>query len=187
MTAEGLRRVAAAQSQHASQKQQQQQASLGSGDPSSAAAQGAETADSMGGSRLAGTAVPVQPAAAIHQPGSSAVFSAITAQAAAGAAAAAAAILGAPSAAAEQQLQRSLPGSALATPTSPADAGQARRAPGSGDPLQSPAFCRFLEMLRGNSMDFEAQGRVLRLRQYLRPDVGPRVSEHACWELGAES
>jgi hypothetical protein len=30
-------------------------------------------------------------------------------------------------------------------------------------------------MLRGSSTEFEARGRVLRLRQFLRADVGPRV------------
>ena len=40
---------------------------------------------------------------------------------------------------------------------------------------RSPALARFLELLRSSSTAFEAEGRVLRLRQYLRPDVGPEV------------
>lgn len=40
---------------------------------------------------------------------------------------------------------------------------------------QSPAFRAFLAMLRGSSTEFEAGGRVLRLRQFLRADVRPRV------------
>ncbi|GAB4819352.1 hypothetical protein N2152v2_006398 [Parachlorella kessleri] len=42
-------------------------------------------------------------------------------------------------------------------------------------PPASPAFARFLELLRCSSTEFEAEGRVLRLRRYLRADVPPYV------------
>ncbi|KAL4422114.1 hypothetical protein ABPG77_003399 [Micractinium sp. CCAP 211/92] len=44
-----------------------------------------------------------------------------------------------------------------------------------GDPQSSPHFSQLLALIRGSSHEFEAQGRVLRLRQYLRADVGPQV------------
>ncbi|KAL0037779.1 hypothetical protein WJX77_011584 [Trebouxia sp. C0004] len=47
-----------------------------------------------------------------------------------------------------------------------------KRVPG-GDPLQAAPFRRFVEMVRSNSHDFEAQGRVLRLKQYISADVRP--------------
>jgi len=39
--------------------------------------------------------------------------------------------------------------------------------------LQAAPFRRFVEMVRSNSHDFEAQGRVLRLKQYISADVRP--------------
>ena len=39
--------------------------------------------------------------------------------------------------------------------------------------LQAAPFRRFVEMVRNNSHDFEAQGRVLRLKQYISADVRP--------------
>lgn len=39
--------------------------------------------------------------------------------------------------------------------------------------LQAAPFKRFVEMVRSNSHDFEAQGRVLRLKQYINSDVRP--------------
>lgn len=47
-----------------------------------------------------------------------------------------------------------------------------KRVPG-GDPLEAAPFRRFVEMVRSNSHDFEAQGRVLRLKQYISADVRP--------------
>ena len=38
---------------------------------------------------------------------------------------------------------------------------------------QAAPFRRFVEMVRSNSQDFEAQGRVLRLKQYISADVRP--------------
>jgi len=39
--------------------------------------------------------------------------------------------------------------------------------------LQAAPFRRFVEMVRSNSHDFEAQGRVLRLKHYISADVRP--------------
>lgn len=39
--------------------------------------------------------------------------------------------------------------------------------------LQAAPFRRFVEMVRSNSHDFEAQGRVLRLKQYINSDIRP--------------
>ncbi|KAL0018231.1 hypothetical protein WJX79_000585, partial [Trebouxia sp. C0005] len=47
-----------------------------------------------------------------------------------------------------------------------------KRVPG-GDPLEAAPFRRFVEMVRSNSHDFEAEGRVLRLKQYISADVRP--------------
>lgn len=40
-------------------------------------------------------------------------------------------------------------------------------------PLQAEPFRRFVDMVRSNSPEFEAQGRVLRLKQYISADVRP--------------
>ncbi|KAI3437870.1 hypothetical protein D9Q98_000316 [Chlorella vulgaris] len=126
-----------------------------------------------------GAAVPVQAAASIRAPAAAAAYAAIKIEAAAGAAAAAAAILAAPSAAprpaaAAAGVLRPGPQLPAQHPQLAAGWGVLRRAPG-GDPMQSPAFRAFLAMLRGSSTEFEAGGRVLRLRQFLRADVRPRV------------
>lgn len=44
--------------------------------------------------------------------------------------------------------------------------------------LQAEPFVRFLRMVRENSTEFEANGRVLRLKQYIKADVGPQVRVH---------
>ncbi|GMH43620.1 hypothetical protein BSKO_11542 [Bryopsis sp. KO-2023] len=49
-----------------------------------------------------------------------------------------------------------------------------RRVPG-GNSLESQAVAGLCEKIRSNSTEFEANGRVLRLKQYLRSDVGPAV------------
>ncbi|KAK9795568.1 hypothetical protein WJX73_002300 [Symbiochloris irregularis] len=45
-----------------------------------------------------------------------------------------------------------------------------RRVPG-GDPLDNEPFRRLITMIRGNSTEFEANGRVLRLKQYMPADA----------------
>lgn len=63
----------------------------------------------------------------------------------------------------------------LAVPTALAEclaSNRIKRVPG-GDPLEAAPFRRFVEMVRSNSHDFEAQGRVLRLKQYISADVRP--------------
>eukprot|EP00803_Ostreobium_quekettii_P003889 evm.model.scf_407EXC.2 EVM.evm.TU.scf_407EXC.2 scf_407EXC:14109-19988(-) len=49
-----------------------------------------------------------------------------------------------------------------------------KRVPG-GDPLQIESVCRLCDMIRNNSTEFEAQGRILRLKQYLKADARPNV------------
>ena len=39
--------------------------------------------------------------------------------------------------------------------------------------MQAAPFRRFVDMVRSNSPEFEAQGRVLRLKQYISADVRP--------------
>ena len=39
--------------------------------------------------------------------------------------------------------------------------------------MQAAPFRRFVDMVRSNSHEFEAQGRVLRLKQYISADVRP--------------
>ena len=167
MTAEGVRRVAAVRATLLPQQAEPTGSGNGSGtSPAAGAAekqqqQQQQAANGQG----AGVAVAVQPVAAVPAPAGPAVFASIQAEAAAGAAAAAAAILSAPTAAA-------------ASPAAAAAAAAPAAAPDTAafNPAQqSASFRRFLAMIRGDSHEFEAQGRVLRLRQYLRPDVGPRV------------
>ncbi|PSC70796.1 chlorophyll b reductase [Micractinium conductrix] len=169
MTAEGVRRVAAVRATLLPQQAEPTGSGNGSGtSPAAGAAekqqqQQQQAANGQG----AGVAVAVQPVAAVPAPAGPAVFASIQAEAAAGAAAAAAAILSAPTAAA-------------ASPAAAAAAAAPAAAPDTAafNPAQqSASFRRFLAMIRGDSHEFEAQGRVLRLRQYLRPDVGPRVLE----------
>eukprot|EP00884_Botryococcus_braunii_P006272 jgi/Botrbrau1/15646/Bobra.4_1s0030.1 len=47
---------------------------------------------------------------------------------------------------------------------------RAKRLPG-GDPMESAPFRRLIEMIRGNSREFAANGRVLRLKQYMIADA----------------
>lgn len=101
-----------------------------------------------------GVAVPLQEAAGISAPLAPAAFAAIQAKAPGDAADAAAA-------------------------GASADACRAAGGAGSRDPLSSPHFRNLLAMIRGSSQEFEAQGRVLRLRQYLRSDVKPQVGGSA--------
>jgi hypothetical protein len=41
--------------------------------------------------------------------------------------------------------------------------------------LQSPSFKRLIDMIRSNSTEFEANGRVLRLKQYMIADARPAM------------
>ncbi|KAK9815520.1 hypothetical protein WJX72_005004 [[Myrmecia] bisecta] len=48
--------------------------------------------------------------------------------------------------------------------------GRVKRIPG-GDPLKDVSTRRLIDMIRGDSTEFEADGRVLRLKQYIRADA----------------
>lgn len=103
----------------------------------------------------------------------------------------ASALAGAPAFAAMPQaagpLVGATPPAALATPFAAAGAGAFHRPPGQPGALASPAFARFLEMVRSGSCEFEADGRVLRLRRYLRADVGPAVMDAVLDALAANT
>ncbi|CAL8463490.1 g3024 [Coccomyxa elongata] len=58
------------------------------------------------------------------------------------------------------------------TESSALAAGRSKRVPG-GDPLANVHVLRLCEMLRGDSHDFQAAGRVLRLKQYVSADIKP--------------
>ncbi len=87
----------------------------------------------------------------------------------------------APAAQAAQVPANAAAGTAAAAAAAPATGAQAAAAAqvvhGEDDPSRSPALSQFLDMIRGNSTEFEAQGRVLRLRQFLRGDVPPQVRQ----------
>lgn len=103
------------------------------------------------GAASEGAAVPLQAAAGISTPLAPAAFAAIQAQASG------------PGAAAVGAAEAGTSGVGAAGGSS------------AGGCLSSPRFRQFLALIRSNCQEFEAQGRVLRLRQYLRADVGPQV------------
>ncbi|CAD7703590.1 unnamed protein product, partial [Ostreobium quekettii] len=49
-----------------------------------------------------------------------------------------------------------------------------KRVPG-GDPLQNESVSRLCDLIRNNFTEFESQGRILRLKQYLKTDARPSV------------
>ena len=171
MSGEGVRRMMGCNSQ----------LSLALASTSGATAAGALGLVGLHGAEEESMEVSINPAAAISGPLSEPAFGSLAA------AAAAAGLSRAPSLTALAPPPAVSP---FATAPLPAGAGDCPSAPGSlfpsGPPFSSsPAFSRFLAMLRSGSPEFEAEGRVLRLRRYLRADVPPAVLDAVLDALSA--
>lgn len=53
--------------------------------------------------------------------------------------------------------------------------------------MQHPPFRRFLDLIRDNSEDFQSKGRILRCKQYMKPDANPAMIDEVISALSVNT